>query len=744
MTINAAGNLTGTGGGTNVSGRNITLTTSVGGVGTMAKPLVIQGQPTLLANGGFENGFVTVAAPGNIGLLQVNGDMVVNSIQSATGDVYVDVANGSIYDERGLTPAQLLSQSDATALWNRLQLTSSSGVGNLTSETVNAFQMQVDSNYQQYWNLVDDGTINAGMFTLDSDDLDMYRDQATAMLGHNASDAEVQTYANDQYQTLAAFFVNTIGTGYASTPPFMAFQPNYQYTATSAQQNNLTKNAAWTNSELQYFVSQTALQAAVGLPVPPTTPTIAGNNVTLDAAENVGEMAAPVFISINAIQNGTLTSEQSAALALAAAPGDVDFVGLDSHGNTVTFSDTGSETLPPGVVSLTGVQVEQQSPLYIGATGAFNSTASNGVVFVQSILPDINVGYVSAGTDASLIAPRNILSAGTSPSLQIKTGGNLQLLASAGDLAASHTGASHTPLAIQVGGTLISAGAGLLLDLLETTGDLRFQRISSGGDSFITVPNGSLLQEVIGVGISAGNITITAENAIGASTQAVTSTQPAPGSTVTAIAQANIWLSEANATMNVYSIKSQTGDVTLSSDDSILDAQNPLDPYNPLSGNNTPLVDVIGNNITLSTNTGSIGLPGNYLDIDTAYSGPGVLTSNSFTSTYMDQTSGNLRVMQAASQTGDVVLATLAGDQYITKVSAAAGSARVIASGSIYDATNGAVSIINGVNIILEALIGMIGLPAATPCRFSPRPPLPEYCAARPPGHQRKTDQRAA
>ena len=451
VSIIAQGSLLQSGTGTNVSGLGITLTTTIGSIGTIANPLVIAAHGTALANGGFSGGLVTADAPGDVGLEQVGGDLIVNFIRSEVGQRLRGRADGAIYDLRSMTPAQLLSESDAQALWPRLGLNGS--VSTLTQGTITAFQNQVDHDYQQYWNLMDEGSVSAGIFTLSSAGLNLYRVQAAASLQQStATDAQVQTYANSLYQSLNAFFTQTIGANFATTAAFVTFNPKYQYTVTSDQQNNLTKNAGWTTNELQYFVNATALQPA-GSPIPPTEPNVFGDNVTLHASGGIGLLAAPVQISLSAIQNGTLTSAQAAALALAAAPGDVTVDGVDSKGNPVSLSFAGALTLPAGV-TVTGIEVKQLAPFYVTATGSFNATSDKGVVFVQSTGSDLKVGSVSAATDASLISPQNILSAGTA-AVQVQTGGNLTLLAGGGDIAGSdaggilhalsHPGGRHAP-----------------------------------------------------------------------------------------------------------------------------------------------------------------------------------------------------------------------------------------------------------------------------------------------------------
>ncbi|MDX6411835.1 MAG: hypothetical protein QOE91_1351, partial [Gaiellaceae bacterium] len=664
ITISATGSLLRFGGGTNVEGRDITLTTSIGSIGTLGTKLRISAHATSLANGGFSHGFVTAEAENDIGLQQVGGDLVVSSIDSHSGDVSVDVTAGGIYDARSMTPAQLLSESDAGVLWARLRLTVALGANDLTAVTVGAFEGQYNQAYRQYWDLRKNatdydihGVPTTGHYTLDTLTLTTQgianlRPAASSALGHIATDAEVQAYAQGLYTADVTFFdgqscdtaglhcrANGNDTTWRSaatfdTPP-ASYNASFAFHVSGTQNTDLTKNAVWTETELKYFVNRTALEPAVGTPVPPTQPNINGGHVILHAFGSVGRLAAPIDISLTDMQNGTLTDEQAAALALAAAPGDVTFVGTDIFSNPVEFSFTGSHS-PPFGVTLTGIRVKQLAPLFVNATGTFDATSDHGAVFVQSTESDLRIGFVSAATDASLIAPQNIRSAGTS-AIQIHTGHDLTLLAGAGDIAASHVSFFHSPLVIQVGGTLMSAGAGHLLDLQEATGDLRFQRIASGDNSYLDVPHGSLLQVVDGTGIGAANLIITVQNNVGTALQFVTILLPAPAGRLFTDAGGNVWIDSATGTvnpdgnLNVSHVFSSGGNVTLHADGSIL---NP-DAVSSAS--------VHGNTLNFATLHGSVGVVGGDLLVDSAFSGAGVVNATvAGGDIYLIETLGNL------------------------------------------------------------------------------------------------------
>ena len=255
------------------------------------------------------------------------GDLVVTTINSQSGNVWVWVPSGGIYDRFSQTTRlQVLSaRSNGGALWARLKLTSALGVGDIETQTVDAYQTQINQAYTQYWQLrANASTYTSDALTLSATGLSNMRSAATLALRANgtisptgvATDAQVQAYAGSLYSNDVQVFDGTSCTAQNRCTPgidpswrtetnFTVFNSTFSYTATPAQVTSLTQNAEWTDAELKYFVNETALQPSAGTPVPPTTPNIHGNHVTLHSSGNIGHLAAPIFISAADIQNGT-------------------------------------------------------------------------------------------------------------------------------------------------------------------------------------------------------------------------------------------------------------------------------------------------------------------------------------------------------------------------------------------------------------------------------------------------------
>ena len=169
---------------TNISGRDLTLSTTVGTIGSSGHALQITAHATQLASGGFVHGALDATAPGDINVHQTSGNLVLDQVVSVGGDVTIDVTGGGIFDLRGQT-AQAISDDDATALWTRLQLTSGLNAAARLQRTVTAYETQVDRAYFTYFQLIGVGTVDGlGAYHLNDAKVGLFRGQAEAQLGH--------------------------------------------------------------------------------------------------------------------------------------------------------------------------------------------------------------------------------------------------------------------------------------------------------------------------------------------------------------------------------------------------------------------------------------------------------------------------------------------------------------------------------------------------------------------------------
>jgi hypothetical protein len=406
----------------------------------------------------------------------------------------VKVSNGTVYGAAGQTASQALSDDQVKKISQDLHLTAADGAetGKATDYSVVHFQDQVNSNYQQYWRLLGNGSVSGNVYTLNADRLPLYRALAAAMTNTaNPSDQQVQSFANSQYQSVTGALQTMLGDSWVNV---MGSSPvaSFAYAASSDQVKALTDRAVWDEGQLKSYIHGSALQASV--PVGVGNPNITGRDVKLVTSGGIGNLAAPVMITLKELQDGTLTQDQLAALAQAEVPGTV--VGVDADGAAVD-----SVTKP------VAFRVQQTAPVFINASGKFSAQAG-AQTYVQSTGQSFTLDQIVAGGDVSVAAPQSILNAGTSAT-QIVTPGDVTLLAGSGDI-----GSANAPLSIQAG-RLLAAFAGGNAYLQGLGGDFVFGRVAAGGTASLDAVDGSLLPYLDGVTVSGGGVALNALNDVG-------------------------------------------------------------------------------------------------------------------------------------------------------------------------------------------------------------------------------------
>jgi filamentous hemagglutinin family protein len=351
----------------NVRARNINLISSGGSVGSVTDPLKISANATALSGGGVDGGIVNIVANGDIGITQVaanssySGDLRVGLIASNSGDVLINVPGGNIYDASGQTAAQALTAAQVDAISQALHLTPLDGAQASALATVTAFDNLMNKSIADYSRIFNRGSKQTGTFTLttatteifraavsaslghtasdaevqtwanaqfgvfvlDANAIEVFRPQVTAALGHAASDAEVQTWANAKYNASVPTFYQAYGTGFATASALLAALNKYsayaQLTGNGSVQNGafvLTGNGLlnYNNTTFQFLTSNGSLQNGVFVL---TTAGVVAVGQTALSAPNYATLQ--LLQSSGAVQNGvyTLTATGSGLLGLA-------------------------------------------------------------------------------------------------------------------------------------------------------------------------------------------------------------------------------------------------------------------------------------------------------------------------------------------------------------------------------------------------------------------------------------------
>ncbi len=400
VVIHATGSLDAADSNSVITAHNLTLTSAGGEVGTAAARLNLQ-----------VTGVVNVTAALDIGLTQQDGvPFQVGQIVSTNGDVTLVVFTAPIVNAGGTIWAQEVTDSQSQQVWQSLGLVDPAASPQ-SQLLVSAFENKVNTAYRQYWQLLDNGSVQNGVLTLNAQGVALYTLATAQALGIDAADvttAQVQTYANKQYQALVAFFNRNLPAGWVATFDFLRENTNFSYHATPQQIAALT-TTGWTASQLMNSVPLVALDPASSTPVAVTTPNVAGVDVTLRAqgdGASIGEVASTTSISKADIQSGNLTAAQAAALASASAPGDV-------------------------VITPAGILVAPSMQLFVSASGVLAARGADSVS-LQGTSQDLTLSAVGSAGDVNIAAPGSILSNGGGT--QILAGGNVTLMAGTGSL----------------------------------------------------------------------------------------------------------------------------------------------------------------------------------------------------------------------------------------------------------------------------------------------------------------------
>ncbi|CAN7237777.1 leukotoxin LktA family filamentous adhesin [Bosea sp. LjRoot90] len=529
-------------GSTNVVGRNITLVSDEGSIGSLSNLMTMRAVATQLPNGSYVDGVVNLSARGDIGIAQVAGDLRVGQIESRAGDVRIDVAAGRLVSATGQTAAQALSADQLSKVSRALKLTAADGADAAALASITAFEKQVTQTYAQYSALLGNGSVvlvdtnNDGVpdkrvFTLNTAAIPLYQAFADAELGRTAGTDEVAAYAARRYAAYSGVFESAYGGEWADQARFKpaTLESNYSFSANAADvapglANRIAGDAVWTERQLVSAINTSALQPDPGV-VGNGRALVIGHDVTLNTAGSIGSLAPDVQVALAAIRDGSVTNPQLAALAVATTPGTVKLIGQRQDGSLVEVTDLNHV---PNGVTLIRVDVKQTAPLFINATGTF-SAAAQGDVYVQSTgAPNsaggtLTIGHITATGTVSLQAPQGIAvgtqADGTTPRnpVQIQTNGDLILVAGGGGI-----GSAATALTYQIGGRLVSASAAAGdAYLVANAGNAEIGRIFASGTASLTARAGGIQGYLPGVAISASSIRLSATGNVGSATAAL-------------------------------------------------------------------------------------------------------------------------------------------------------------------------------------------------------------------------------
>jgi hypothetical protein len=593
------------------------------------------------------------------------GNMLVDTVVSSGGDVTLS-APGQILDNN---PLQSIDQRTAQQLvnfWNSLQLTADNPTqqaANLAKQqqTIRAYDASITQEYDQYWAIR--RTQPDGGASYDPNfQVTFSQQQLDAMSRQELTQNDINTLAaqqTQQYHTLNSEVGGLTG----------QFVAGYQYVASQAQQQSLTRGAVWTDSELGFAFSAGVIKTVTNTNDVGKAPNVSGKQVTLDAGTGVGETVLQANASGGGYHYGVIIDAGTQATSLSDSQ-KIALASAEASDLDLTIAYNGQLVQVP-----LGTPYDQLSSVQQAALdAAANNQVSPGSASYLSILTKRPLNVSASGSlDVSVSAPPDPHPDPSNPNANLDVGN--AYIASLGSL---DLGTIDVPgqARIKVLGNLANAGVSSI----------------HSGDIILEAADGSIGSA--GVGGSPDPLVLSL----------------LPGATITARAENGVYLSTPGADAAVDSLYSP-GTVWLSAGDSILNATGEQQ------------IEVLGNQVDLLAATGSIGSATQPLDLGVT-SAAGSITADAATpgqSVWLYGPAGYAFVIGGVDS-GDLVNLQSAGDSTIAgavdalgQVSLQAGGEQVFGAGGSVLSTAGSVTLaadslkmLDGSGI--DALVGDIAI----------------------------------
>ncbi|MCK1302659.1 MULTISPECIES: leukotoxin LktA family filamentous adhesin [unclassified Bradyrhizobium] len=511
---------------------------------TNINPLVIQATGTTQAGGTVDGGVLDSASATGTYIVQSKGDLRLGTVQSSGGPVFLEAAGSdgnqaSILNGRaavGLTQAQSQHLQD---VWTSLDLLS----GNAATNAVNSYQLMVTSAYNDYFQLKNIAFANGSTYNPTSVGLTVLRAQVAAKLGidpANVSTTDMKVEATtrflrdqfllgkittDELKTSLTTLLGTapadpLGTVFGSSlsstlftklfdgittanqrlPSNTALQTalntynaNYAYALASTERvyGIITAGAQWTQSQLAYTVSS----SAVGAAPPPidenVVANVSANQIMLYAPHgSVGNSAAPQTFTFTSVDSSSLTPAQRGLLATA-GPGQLTVGAVtDPTTHVVTYTVSLSQQnlvvvdnpIAISAKALTNIYLGSKNSLTLGGItanyGPIAAAQANGIEVTGR--GDVKLDAVTSITAAAGVTGTPVISGDIGNLTLIAEHGNVGAPGAAGSNPATNANAIQIAFADPANDQLDQVSSAQGIYVKQTTGDLILGNIAAG------------------------------------------------------------------------------------------------------------------------------------------------------------------------------------------------------------------------------------------------------------------------
>ena len=271
------------------AGERLKLTTTAGSVGTLEAPLV------------FEANAIVADAGGDINLLTSSDQPVrVKHLISAEGDVSLVSTVSDIWDyDFTATVDRRAEEGLLEALWDEMGLRAVDAEGaaetGRETEVIASFEEQKTQEYFEYWNRLRTWEADGSGALVEGAPLAYDPGFAVTFSAEEIGRLEADGLSAGQIADLAEIATERFHALH-ETWGGLSFDAGFEYSATVAEQNELTTGLHWSEAQLG-----TGLRSELILPVTDTVPVIedaniSGENINIISARDIGRNRTPYVI----------------------------------------------------------------------------------------------------------------------------------------------------------------------------------------------------------------------------------------------------------------------------------------------------------------------------------------------------------------------------------------------------------------------------------------------------------------
>lgn len=455
----------GSGDAVRVQGGGVELLSVSGRIGSDGQALVVQTQAT--AQGGLR-----ATASGSINLMQPDGDMQLDKVESQSGDVTLTALGGRITDGNRNETRDTRAEAELDALWGDLRLRASDGAADSLADALKGHRARITREYQEYWSLRNVELIedpqSAGAFIYRAD-------------SYNAATASARLRTlHDKLSGLGITLGTSGGTSYNNGFSYVGSADRDSVIAGMSDGSHV-----WTDNQVRYGVSAAIYNKSTSdTETRIEQPNVVGRHIVLNASSadgGVGRDEGQFTVSIASEDVARLTPEERRALAAAEA----DDVAIDAVAKTATVlkrDDVDIATTPGGSVT-----VNARGHVFLGADDYDrNGTVLPGDINLVSL--DATGGGVDGDKTIRLKVSGGIVDASTTNAANLR-GGSTIIEAGSGSI-----GSAAKPIRLDLGAAAtLTARASTGIWLSQMNGPMRVAEMFADSGGIHLTSGGSIL-----------------------------------------------------------------------------------------------------------------------------------------------------------------------------------------------------------------------------------------------------------